>query len=250
MPSDTEEQQAKEFLQRVEIRTMRKDLKALREGDVLKEKEKIAKIKTKEEITLEQGSQIPPPPLAEYKPKQTITEAGIAKNANEERATENSLKNYATEEERERIFSLEAERLKLEDELDVSGNKDASGTELQKDKMFASKDILQKNLSQIVESQKKLEGEQKFIIDQGKQAADETQKNNLEKAVNELDEQIKTQEKRRWAIEREVKDFEDKIQNMNVLLKKNVAEVNNARQRISGINMMLRDIYSGIISRV
>ena len=44
-----EETQAKEFLKRAEIRTMRKDLQALREVDALGERDKIAKIKTLEE---------------------------------------------------------------------------------------------------------------------------------------------------------------------------------------------------------
>ena len=49
MPTQAEETQAKEFLKRAEIRTMRKDLLALREADSLKEREKIATIKTLEE---------------------------------------------------------------------------------------------------------------------------------------------------------------------------------------------------------
>ena len=44
-----EETQAKEFLKRAEIRTMRKDLLKLRESDALKERDKIAKIKTLDE---------------------------------------------------------------------------------------------------------------------------------------------------------------------------------------------------------
>ena len=53
-----EELQAKEFLKRAEIRTMRKDLQALREVDALKERDKIAKIKTLEEQELEHQKQL------------------------------------------------------------------------------------------------------------------------------------------------------------------------------------------------
>ena len=52
MVTTDEEIQAKEFLKRAEIRTMRKDLKALREFDALKERDKIVKIKTIEVIYL------------------------------------------------------------------------------------------------------------------------------------------------------------------------------------------------------
>ena len=49
MATEAEELQAKEFLKRAEIRTMKKDLLALREVDALKERDKIAKLKTLEE---------------------------------------------------------------------------------------------------------------------------------------------------------------------------------------------------------
>ena len=49
MATQAEETQAKEFLKRAEIRTMRKDLLSLREADSLKERDKIATIKTLED---------------------------------------------------------------------------------------------------------------------------------------------------------------------------------------------------------
>ena len=49
MVTADEETQAKEFLKRAEIRTMKKDLLQLREVDSLKERDKIAKIRTFEE---------------------------------------------------------------------------------------------------------------------------------------------------------------------------------------------------------
>ena len=54
MITETEELQAKEFLKRAEIRTMRKDLLAIREVDALAERDKIAHIKTFEEQQQEQ----------------------------------------------------------------------------------------------------------------------------------------------------------------------------------------------------
>ena len=49
MTTETEELEAKEFLKRAEVRTMRKDLQKLRESDALKEKDKIIKSKTAEQ---------------------------------------------------------------------------------------------------------------------------------------------------------------------------------------------------------
>ena len=65
MTTQVEEQQARDFLKRAEIRTMKKDLRVLREKDALKERDKIAKIKTLEEQLQElqekQGQEIPHP---------------------------------------------------------------------------------------------------------------------------------------------------------------------------------------------
>ena len=58
MATEAEELQAKEFLKRAEIRTMKKDLMALRESDALKERDKIAKIKTLEEQQAEHKKQL------------------------------------------------------------------------------------------------------------------------------------------------------------------------------------------------
>ena len=58
MATQAEETQAKEFLKRAEIRTMKKDLQALREVDALKERGKIAKIRTLEEQRLEQEKKL------------------------------------------------------------------------------------------------------------------------------------------------------------------------------------------------
>jgi len=49
MATETEELQVKEFLKRAEIKTMKKDLLALRESDASKERDKIANIRTLEE---------------------------------------------------------------------------------------------------------------------------------------------------------------------------------------------------------
>ena len=54
MVTQDEETEAKDFLKRAEIRTMKKDLLKLREVDSLKERDKIATIKTLEEQLMEE----------------------------------------------------------------------------------------------------------------------------------------------------------------------------------------------------
>ena len=90
-----EETQAKEFLKRAEIRTMRKDLRALREVDALKERDKIAKIKTLDEQLEEKNKAVAP--IAVPNKEKIEREEVLTKNEGQERIAEKDLKNYATE---------------------------------------------------------------------------------------------------------------------------------------------------------
>ena len=109
MATQAEETQAKEFLKRAEIRTMKKDLLSLREVDALKERDKIAHIKTLEEQQAEQQKKIQEKESLEKSKREDI----LQKNEGQERIAEKDLKNYASEQERQQIFLLESERLEL-----------------------------------------------------------------------------------------------------------------------------------------
>ena len=111
MPTEAEETQAKEFLKRAEIKTMRKDLLGLREVDSLKERDKIAHIKTLEEQRLEQEQKL-------QSEEKIQREEVLQKNESQERVAEKDLKNYATEQERQQIFLLESQRLGFEKQVD------------------------------------------------------------------------------------------------------------------------------------
>ena len=162
-----EETQAKEFLKRAEIRTMRKDLQALREVDALKERDKITKIKTLEEQLEEKQKQ----DLASTSARATADkekvgmETVLQKNEGQERVAEKDLKNYATEQERQQIFLLESQRLGFEKQIDLIDKEKDPALKLQKNKILLQKRDQQTKLTSVLEEEKKLETEQKFITD-------------------------------------------------------------------------------------
>ena len=119
MPTQVEETHTKEFLSRTEIRTMRKDLSRLREADSLKERNKIATIKTlDEQLAEKQKNDFTV--LASLAPnKEKIKRNKILqKNEEKEAIAEKDLKSYANEEERQQIFLLESQRLGFEKQVD------------------------------------------------------------------------------------------------------------------------------------
>src|SRR3989344_202688 len=110
MTTETDEQQVKEFLKRAEVRTMKKDLQKLREFDALKERDKIANVKTIEEQQIDAAKK---DAEAKQKIQQDIEkqkrEGILSKNTEKEREAEKDLKKYANESEKQQIFLLEAQ---------------------------------------------------------------------------------------------------------------------------------------------
>ena len=114
MATQIEEQQARDFLKRAEIKTMRKDLLKLREADSLKERDKIAQIKTLDEQRAEQQKKLEALELEKSKTEKSKREEVLRKNEHQEYEAEKDLKNYATEEERQQIFLFESQRVGFE----------------------------------------------------------------------------------------------------------------------------------------
>ena len=88
MATVDEETQAKEFLKRAEIRTMRKDLQNLREADALKERYKIVNVKTLEEQQREQQKKLQELEEAAAKIQKAGVEKVLSQNAGQERIAE------------------------------------------------------------------------------------------------------------------------------------------------------------------
>jgi len=248
MPTQAEEQQAKEFLKRAEIRTMRKDLAALREVDALKERDKIAKLRTLEEQLQEQQAKAEKEregALAEKAAREEVLE----QNESQQKIAEKDLKNYATEEERQQIFLFESQRFDLEKQSDAIDKEKDPALKLEKNKVLLQKREQQKKLDAILEEERKMEGEQKFLAEKANASAIASQRKALEQERWDMDKKIQEVEKKRWEAEKQVQDTDAQLMKIDDSLDKLVTEKNELRGKILGIDKSLRGIYSGVMAR-
>jgi hypothetical protein len=246
-----EETQAKEFLKRAEIRTMKKDLQALREVDALRERDKIAKIKTLEEQLEEKQKQ----DLASASTKATAEkekvgmETVLQKNEGQERIAEKDLKNYATEQERQQIFLLESQRLGFEKQIDAIDKEKDPALKLQKNKILLQKRDQQAKLASAIEEEKKLETEQKFITDKEQTTTVPAERKGLEQSRWDLDKKIQDVEKKRWELEKQIQDIDTNVTQIDKSSEELVTEKNELRNKTLGMDKSIREIYSVVMAR-
>jgi hypothetical protein len=249
MVTEAEEIQAKEFLKRAEIRTMKKDLAALREVDALKERDKIVKIKTLEEQRAEQQAQLQAKEAMKAAAEKTDREEVLQKNAGQERMAEKDLKDYATEQERQQIFLLESQRLDFEKQIDAIDKVKDPALKLEKNKLLLLKREQQDKLNAILNQEKELEGEQKTITEKEQSTTILTQKKGLEQARWDMDKKIQDVEKKRWEAEKQVQDTDVKVSQTDKTSEQLVIEKNGLRDIVLGADKSLREIYSAVMAR-
>jgi len=242
-----EETQAKEFLKRAEIRTMKKDLLALREVDTLKERDKIARLKTLEEQLEERKLQIEEE--AQARTEKFQREEVLEKNEGQERLAEKDLKNYATEQERQQIFLLESQRLAFEKQVDTIDKEKDPALKLEKNKLLLQKRDWQTKLNSILAEEKKLEDEQKTITEKEQTTTIASQRKSLEQARWDLDKKIQDVEKKRWEAEKQIQDTDNKVGQIDKSSEQLVTEKNGLRDKILGADKSLREIYSAVMAR-
>ena len=250
MATQQEVEQAKEFLKRAEIKTMKKDLLALREVDSLKERNKIANIKTLEEQQAEQAKKLAAAEAAKAGTEKIKRIEILQKNENQEYAAEKELKAYATEPERQQIFLFESQRVSLEKQTEEIVNKKDPALKLEKNQLMLQIANWQAKLNTIIEQEKKFEDEQKTIVQVGQTTTVASEKKSLEQRRWDLDKEIQDIEKKRWEIEKQIQDINAKIKEIDQMSLKLVEEKNNLRNKILGIDKSLREIYSVVIARV
>ena len=136
--NNTSDQQTKDFLQRIDIKTMKKDLARLREADSLEERAKISKIpipaprqeETPDNIPFTQPTQeipraqkliiqeepeiVPSKPLAQEPNQAILQRPGQDKPKSQENTLEQKIKQYADENEKQQIYLLESRQLSLQ----------------------------------------------------------------------------------------------------------------------------------------
>lgn len=250
MPTEAEELQAKEFLKRAEIRTMRKDLLRLREADSLRERDKIAQIKTIEEQRMEQQKKLEEQQILKQQQEKAKREEVLLMNENQEYQAEKDLKKYATEEEKQRIFLFESQRFGFQKQSEQIDREREPAVQLEKNKILLETQNWQKKLQDIVNQEKKLEDEQKAVASRAEATALPSEKKSLESRRWELDTEIQNVEKTRWAAEKQIEDLGQKVKDLDGQSLKNTSEKNVLRDKILGVDKSLREIYSGIIARI
>lgn len=250
MPTETEELQAKDFLKRAEIRTMRKDLLKLREADSLKERDKIAKIKTLEE-QLEEKKKADLAAPVKFTPEREKAEREevLTKNEGQERIAEKDLKNYATEQERQQIFLLESQRLGFEKQVDAIDQQKDPALKLEKNKLLLQIRDQQEKLDLVLEQERKLEDEQKLITGKEQTTTIPSERKSLEQARWDLDKKIQDVEKKRWEAEKQIEDTNNGLKQVDKSSEQLVAEKNSLRDKILGVDKSLRETYSVVMAR-
>lgn len=250
MPTQIEEQQVREFLKRAQVRTMKKDLQALREVDALKERDKIAKIKTLEEQKQEQQRKLQITEKERTESKKIKTEKVLSENAVQEKMAEKELRQYATEEELQRIFLFESQRIALEKKIEEIDKKETSDFKTEKNKILSQKGDWQRKLDAIIENEKKLEEEKNFISQKFQESAIPSQKKGFEQRELEIEKEIQEIEKKRWTFEKEIQNIENRIKEIDSSFEVSVSEKNDLNGKILGIDKSLREIFFEIIERV
>ncbi len=250
-----EELQAKEFLKRAEIKTMRKDLQELREVDALEERDKIVKGKTMEEEKAEMEKKeeekiiLENPSAIDLRARQQ-REKVLSKNIDEERSAEKQIKNYAEESEKQQIFIFESQRFGLEKQIDVFEQEKESSLALEKNQILINKRMQETKLNNIIVEEQKIEEEEKLIAEKEKTSNVPSEKKSLEERRGELETKRQEIEKKRWAVEKEIKKLEDGVEKIDADYETITKEKNSLKEKIKVIDMSLRDIYSKIIKRV
>lgn len=261
MPTQAEELQAKEFLKRAEVRTMKKDLRALREFDALKERDKIARLKTLEE-QLEEKKKLDAALAGKIKKQDTKKESTdikpeelarienvLEKNEDEEKIAEKDIKSYATEEERQQIFLIESQKFNFEGQVAEIDKKKDPELKLQENGLLLQRKDQQVKLDLIVEEESKLEKEQNAITEREKTTTITDEKRGLEKSRSEIDKKIEDIEKKRWEIEKQIQETDNKISQVAALLEQNSTQKSDLKNKAAGADKSLRDIYSVIMTR-
>ena len=246
-----EEIQAKEFLKRTEIRTMKKDLRALREVDALKERDKIATIKTLEVQLEEKKKANEKANIGQISLEKEKIERNeiLQKNENQERIAEKDLKDYATEQERQQIFLLESQRLGFEKQIDEIDKEKDPVLKLEKNQQLLQKRDQQAKLNSILEQEKKLEDEEKFVTEKEQTTTVPNERKSLEQSRWELDKKIQEIEKQRWEVEKQVEDADIKTDIIDKSSEQLIIEKNNLRDKVLGVDKSLREIFSIVMNR-
>lgn len=213
----------KEFLDRADIVTMKKDIKRLREADAFKESAKIttAPIASQSPKTPEMASSLDPKP--KFEPKKDF-----ARKVPIESPKDNTPplapkisgdKTNATEDEKQKIFLLESQRAEAEQQIRSLSEK-TPALDSEKAGIQKEKESWQNKLAPLIKKSEAGSEEQKQAV-----------------------------EKERWPIETELEKIENRGKDITAKYKELEVSKGQLTQKITQIDNSLKEIYSGIEER-
>jgi|GEM_PF-4582755 hypothetical protein len=281
MAISNQDTEVREFLQRVKIRTMKKDLARVREADSLKEREKIGKIKvTKEPVNIDSQdgadkntiSDVPTPVKVPTPPMPMVDDTDplakipsqlenilpsppqkkvpiITNQSTQENQAKEKVKQFATEPEKQQIFLLESQRLTLARQLQPDNTKINPRLTSEKNKLAAEQKNLQKRLAPLVARAEENETKEKSIEDREATADNSVQKQSLAKEKSALEEQKQRINTERWFVEKELVKLEEKMAELNENYHQFTGHERSIKEDMATIDGKLRSIYHSIIER-
>ena len=209
MPINQQEVQ-KEFLQRINIRTMRKDLQKLREADVTQASRKITATPAFSEA---KPFNIPIKPFdpAQGKPAATSPSIPRAMPTPQEQEAIAQAKKLATEEEKQRIFLLESQKAQVQEKMKATESANNPALILEKNSILLELKQLQEKLSPLALEEQKLEARLKEVEERENQTAVPAQQKALEQDRMSLEDRREETEKKRWTLEEKMGSLQKRL---------------------------------------
>lgn len=247
-----QELQSQGLLNRADIRTMRKDIKKLRELDAASvgqvpapapAPQAVKPFKAPAPVKIEITS--PKPVTPPESPQEKAFEQ-IARQDNEKMA---QAKQYATEAEKQQIFRLEGQANEIKNQIQAIGAQKGSLLSLEKNQIGIKQQQQKKILEGIIQEENKVDQEIAALENKEGAITIPSEKQRLEKERGDKENQRQTIEKKRWVVEQEISKLEGAMKNLDGNARESKEEQAILTAKLAGVDNSLRRIYFAIIER-
>ena len=144
---------------------------------------------------------------------------------------------------------FESQRLGFEKQIDDIDKVKDPALKLDKNKLLIQRRDEQAKLDAILADEKKMEDDQKFIIEKQQATTVPTERKGLEQSRWDLDKKIQDVEKKRWAVEKQIQEIDTRVGAIDESSEQLVIEKNGLQDKVMGVDKSLREIYSVVVAR-
>lgn len=251
-------------LERSSIRTMKKDLLKLREADTARENEKIINAPAPRTEKPLEAVKAPAPAstptqtrekldaLASQIEKIPAPQAAAQRSgapSQEQRLKAEKAKEYANEEEKQQIFLLEKQRLKLQRQIEEIAKVKEPPILLEQNSILREQKDLRAKLAPIIQEEQKIESAQKVMEARENETNVPREKELLQKERWKLEDRRRAVETSRWSLEQELAKLEERIKNMIARYNTLQANESGLTVKIAQTDAALNAIYQAIAQR-